>query len=221
MDVLRKFSLAVVAVGIIGGMVGCSAGLTPAPERVSSEQVVVDQPPVLAPDVHLDFQRSEVVTLAAPPVPVKKEELSPVPALEPVVTSPVVVPAPVPVTVTPSPKTNPAPAVAVREIYVGLAGGQSVVDLGRGPVLFSLPAGFPPYVAEHDLQGGWEQFGTLSAGMTVRMSGLVTGTYTVGQIINVPKGGTVDEFKKFQVVPKVMLQTCVPGTDRMIIVGLY
>lgn len=126
-------------------------------------------------------------------------------------------PAEAPVQVAP---VQAAPAVS-REVYVGLAGGQAVVDQGRGPVLFPLPAGFPPYVAEHDALGGWARFGTLSPGMTVRMSGLVTGTYTVGQIINVPKHGTTDDLRQFRAIPRVMLQTCVPGTSRMIVVGLY
>jgi hypothetical protein len=108
-----------------------------------------------------------------------------------------------------------------REINVGLAGGQDVVDLGQGPVLFPLPKGFPPYIVEHDLYGGTERFGTLREGMTVKMTGLVSGVYTVGQIINVPNTGTTDEFKAYRTRPKVMLQTCITGTDRMIIVGLY
>lgn len=108
-----------------------------------------------------------------------------------------------------------------REINVGLTGGQDAVDLGQGPVLFPLPSGFPPYIVEHDLYGGTERFGTLREGMTVRMTGLVTGVYTVGQIINVPNTGTTKEFKAYNTMPKVMLQTCITGTDRMIIVGLY
>lgn len=108
-----------------------------------------------------------------------------------------------------------------REINVGLAGGQDVVDLGQGPVLFPLPKGFPPYIVEHDLYGGTERFGTLREGMTVRMTGLVSGVFTVGQIINVPNTGTTNEFKAYRTRPKVMLQTCITGTDRMIIVGLY
>ena len=162
-----------------------------------------------------------VPVIAAPapePVPAKaasapvKAAPAPVPAKA--------VPAPAPVKSVPVAAKAAAPAVS-REVYVGLTGGQSVVNLERGPVLFTLPAGFPPYVAEHDAAGGWARFGTLSAGMTVRMSGLVTGTYTVGQIINVPKGANTNEFSKFNVKPKAVLQTCVPGTTRMIIVGLY
>lgn len=124
----------------------------------------------------------------------------------------------------PAPAPAPAPApvqpAVDRVIHVALAGGQNVVDMGAGPVLFPLPAGWPPYVAEHDSHGGWARFGTLSHGMTVTMTGLVTGTYTVGEIINVPRGGNASHLT-FSSMPKVMLQTCIPGTDRMVVVGLY
>lgn len=143
---------------------------------------------------------------------------SPLPSIAPSPdSSPLVAPSS-PAPVEPIPTITEQPS---REISVELAGGQDVVDLGRGPVLFSLPAGFPPYIVEHDLYGGTEQFGTLQEGMTVKMSGLVSGTYTVGQIINVPNTGTTKEFKAYKTMPKVMLQTCITGTNRMIIVGLY
>lgn len=133
--------------------------------------------------------------------------LHPVPATHTIVPSS---PAPLPVTQKPD-----------REIAVELRGGQDVVDLGRGPVLYPIPGGFPPYIVEHDLYGGTAHFGSLTEGMTVRMTGLVSGIYTVGQIINVPNTGTTSEFKAYKTMPKVMLQTCITGTDRMIIVGLY
>lgn len=120
----------------------------------------------------------------------------------------------------PAPVPDPAQPVVDRVIHVGLAGGQDVVDMGAGPVLFPLPAGWPPYVAEHDYHGGWQRFGTLSHGMTVAMTGLVSGTYTVGEIINVPRGGTVSDLR-FSSMPKVLLQTCIPGTNLMVVVGLY
>lgn len=53
------------------------------------------------------------------------------------------------------------------------------------------------------------------------MSGLVTGTYTVGKVINISKYGSTNQLLAFGGMPKVMLQTCVPGTDSMIVVGLY
>lgn len=120
----------------------------------------------------------------------------------------------------PAPAPAPVQPAVDRVIHVALAGGQDVVDMGAGPVLFPLPGGWPPYVAEHDSHGGWARFGTLSHGMTVTMTGLVTGTYTVGEIINVPRGGTASDLH-FTNMPKVMLQTCIPGTDRMVVVGLY
>lgn len=135
--------------------------------------------------------------------------------------SPVLPPSPTPATSVSPSEPTPVMGQVSREVHVELTGGQDVVDLGRGPVLFPLPSRFPPYIVEHDLYGGTERFGTLREGMTVRMSGLVSGTYTVGQIINVPSTGTTDEFKAYKTMPKVMLQTCITGTDRMIIVGLY
>lgn len=111
-------------------------------------------------------------------------------------------------------------AQAGRVIHVGYTGKQDVVDMGVGPVLFPLPGNWPPYVAEHDFHGGWERIGTLAPGMPVTMTGLVTGSYTVGEIINVPRGGRTADLV-FNVMPKVMLQTCIPGTSMMVVVGLY
>lgn len=165
--------------------------------------------------------------LAASPVgssPVFSSDTAIVQPAPPLYVSPEISELPAPPLVTPpAAPVEPAPIIGPvsREVLVELAGGQAAADLGSGPVLFSLPDGFPPYVVEHDLYGGWERFGTLEAGMVVRMSGLVSGTYTVGQILNVPNTGTTDEFKAFKTTPKVMLQTCITGTDRMIIVGLY
>ena len=111
-------------------------------------------------------------------------------------------------------------AAAGRVINVAYAGGQDVVDLGVGPVLYPLSGNWPPYVAEHNFLGGWDRIGTLAPGMTVTMTGLVSGTYTVGEIINVPRGGHESDLV-FSVIPKVMLQTCIPGTSLMVVVGLY
>ena len=239
MNIRRVLSVAALAVGTVVTGVGCSA---PAPtvESVFQVQQVAEQQPVITAsnEVRISFPRSEVSTIAAPPQAVETPDPGTPPAYEngtpqaaqpvqqtvnnnPVSSTPNPAPAVVSAPVAQSPVPVAEAAPAIREVYVGLAGGQNIVDLGRGPVLFPLNGAFPPYVAEHDLDGGWARFGTLSAGMKVRMSGLVTGTYTVGQIINVPKGGSTDELRRFSVMPKVMLQTCVPGTSRMIVVGLY
>lgn len=173
------------------------------PEDASSDFNFIDLPP--------SVQKVEPVEVK--PAPEEKSE-NVTPAIE---TQAVESAQPAPVAA-----PEPAPAApATRYVNVALSGGQNVVDMGAGPVLFPLGGNFPTYVAEHDYAGGWDRFGTLSPGMSVTMTGLVTGTYTVGQIINVPKGANTDSFAAFGTMPTVLLQTCVPGTDRMIVVGLY
>lgn len=104
-------------------------------------------------------------------------------------------------------------------IYVGAAGGQDVIDSCIGPVLFNGAPGYT-YVAEHDSCGGWARFGSLSNGMKVTMSGLVSGTYTVGGSVRVPQGANSYALAPLG-SPAVILQTCIPGTNDMIVVGLY
>lgn len=223
-----------VALGIAFSAVGCAPATIPEVRMVQSQQEETREISASS-EIAIPFTKSEVSTIPAPiAAPVKKAAEAPVTkaeVAEPKAEAPVVA-REVPKPAAPAPVLAPAPAVAARKVeappapvnrsvYVGLSGGQSVVDLERGPVLFPIPAGFPPYVVEHDITGGWARFGSLRSGMTVRMSGLVTGTYTVGQIITVPKYGTTDEFSKFAVMPKVLLQTCIPGTNKMVVVGLY
>jgi len=179
-----------------------------------------------AADAKIDYSRHEVTTIAAPiQVPIRKSSEPPAASLE--IDAPTThVGASQPSRQVPSVDAVPAivvtaPEPETRYVNVALAGGQSVVDQGRGPVLFPLGDGFPPYIAEHDMTGGWARFGTLRAGMKVNLSGLVTGSYTVGQIITVPKKSNTNELKAFTQMPKVMLQTCIPGTSQMIVVGLY
>lgn len=247
MHYASKFSLVALAIGLAASVAGCSSVTTaipPSPLTSAAPVVGVQTQITAAEDVKVSFEKPSVITVSAPvppqvidqPTTVPNDLITATPALNqtPVQTGSPTVSVPVasntPITTAPSAPIQQAVPVAApeavtsgvdREVYVGLTGFQSVVDLGRGPVLWPLGAGYPPYVAEHDGDGGWARFGSLRPGNTVRMTGLVTGTYTVGQIINVPKGGTTDEFKKFSVTPKVMLQTCIPGTSRMIVVGLY
>lgn len=230
-----------VALGIAFSAVGCAPATIPEVRMVQSQQEETKEISASS-EIAIPFTKSEVSTIPAPiAAPVKKAaEAPPVAKAEPadikadkaVVAgkAPVAGAAQKPSIAAPevaarkveAPPAQQAPAApAARSVYVGLAGGQGVVDQQRGPVLFPIPAGFPPYVVEHDTAGGWARFGTLRSGMTVKMSGLVTGTYTVGQSITVPKYGTTDEFRKFAVMPKVLLQTCIPGTNKMVVVGLY
>lgn len=129
-------------------------------------------------------------------------------------------PAPVaPVVAQPAPVAA-KPAPVGRNIYVGVSGGQETVDRCIGPVLFPLPdPNIPVYIAEHDGCGGWQRIGTLTKGETVNMSGLVKGTYTVQEIVTVKKKSNSDQIN-FSRKHSVVLQTCIPSTDWMIVVGL-
>lgn len=112
----------------------------------------------------------------------------------------------------------PSPAPAVRMVYLAGAGGQEAVDLCIGPVHFT-PVTEYFSVAEHDSCGGWERFSDLQTGDHVTISGL--GSYTVSDRGTVPKGGTTnDVLAVLGRFPAVALQTCIPGTNRMLVIGL-
>lgn len=123
-----------------------------------------------------------------------------------------------------APAVNPAPPVVAQpvipsgvNIHVGVAGNQATIDSCIGPVLFT---GAPyPYVAEHDSCGGWARFGSLSPGMKVNLTGLLNGSYTVGNVVRIPQGSMSDALAPLG-NPNVVLQTCIPGTSDMIVVGL-
>jgi hypothetical protein len=109
-------------------------------------------------------------------------------------------------------------AANTRNIYVGIAGGQAETDLCAGPVLFQ-PPGYT-MVVEHDYCGGWERIGSIQQGMTVNLSGLISGSYTVGEVITIPLVNRLVDMN-FVNTPVVYLQTCIPGTGRMVVLGLY
>lgn len=182
-------------------------------ERVATEKVAAEEKAA----TEAAAVAEQNIVSRAENQPVQQQAKTPV-AAAPVAPAPqVVAPAVAPVT-----PAAPSPSSNHRTIHVGLTGFQDVVDMEAGPVLWPLPAGwFPTYVVEHDLAGGWARFGSLRAGMTVTMTGLVGGTYTVGQSIVVPKNTDSDSLMAFATEPKVMLQTCIPGTNTMLVVGLY
>lgn len=187
-------------------------------EAAAKEKVVTEEAAkVAAVAVQVEEARiaaeqkvADPVQVAVPPAPAQSnyapKPYNPSPAPAPVRAAEPVVPAPAPV------------AAAGRTIHVGISGGQSTIDSCRGPVLYT-PAGMN-YVAEHENCGGWDRIGTLQQGMTVTMSGLVSGTYTVGGIINVAKGADSSALAPLMGA-SVMLQTCIPGTNMMVVVGLY
>lgn len=187
-----------------------SSTMAPA-EVIMNTVVAVDEP--VSPEPVAPVVETPVELIEPAPVPV-------VPAPTPAAPKPVeaprvpVAPAPVPVAVQP-----PAPAYD-RSIYVGASGGQETVDRCIGPVLFPIPdPNIPVYVAEHDGCGGWQRIGTLGTGYRVHMSGLVSGDYTVREIVTVKKGAMSNQIG-FSKRHSVVLQTCIPGTNSMVVVGM-
>jgi hypothetical protein len=109
-------------------------------------------------------------------------------------------------------------AANTRNIHVELTGGQTETDWCIGPVLFKYAS--YTMVVEHDRCGGWERFGSITTGMKVNLSGVINGSYTVGEIITIPQINKLDDMR-FQKRPVVYLQTCIPGTTRSVVIGLY
>jgi hypothetical protein len=114
-----------------------------------------------------------------------------------------------------------APIINTNVINVPLAGGQAVVDLCQGPVLFT-PVQQTSVIAEHDGCGGWQRFGNMQQGSIVTVTGKVNGSYRIGGRANIAKGSNTDVIKNnFGGFPPLVFQTCIPGTDRMIITAAY
>lgn len=132
-----------------------------------------------------------------------------------------------PVALAPAPQAAPAPAVAaaqapvasVRTIYVAGSGGQAAVDSCIGPIHFTPTDAYAVFITEHDFCGGWARFSGIGVGETVSIPGY--GTYTVTGRGQVPQGGTTNNVAAvFGGFPRVVLQTCIPGTTQMLVIGL-
>lgn len=109
-------------------------------------------------------------------------------------------------------------AANTRNVHVELVGGQVETDWCIGPVLFQYAS--YTMVVEHDRCGGWARFGSITTGMKVNLSGVINGSYTVGEIITIPQINKLDDMR-FQKRPTVYLQTCIPGTTKSVVIGLY
>lgn len=183
-----------------------------APAAVEAPAVAVPEPePVSVP---APVQTPE--PQAAPPVVTKVQV--PVPTVQaPAPVSPAVV---VPKQEAVTPVEPPRPVAT--PIYVGLAGGQSVVDLCRGPVLFT-PVTQTKMVVEHDGCGGWAQFGNMAAGQLVTLSGNVGGTYKIGgqMVVNKFANSSVIPAGFGGIYPPLIFQTCIPGTNQMVLTAAY
>lgn len=141
----------------------------------------------------------EVLKLTGPPV---------------AVTAPAPAPAPAAVSA-----PAPAPAPAVRTIYVAGSGGQAAVDSCIGPIHFTPTDAYSLFITEHDFCGGWARFSGIGVGETVSIPGY--GTYTVTGRGQVPQGGTTNNVAAvFGGFPRAVLQTCIPGTNQMLVIAL-
>ncbi|QHK20026.1 LysM peptidoglycan-binding domain-containing protein [Pseudarthrobacter psychrotolerans] len=137
------------------------------------------------------------------------EVSAPAPAPAPVAYSPAFVPEPAPVQAAP----------AVRTIYVAGAGGQAMVDACIGPIHFTPNDGYSLFITEHDFCGGWARFSGIGVGETVSIPGY--GTYTATARGQVPNPGTTnDVVAVFGGFPRAVLQTCIPGTNQMLLIAL-
>ncbi|MHC6221938.1 LysM peptidoglycan-binding domain-containing protein [Arthrobacter sp. MMS24-S77] len=118
-----------------------------------------------------------------------------------------------------APAPAPAPAPAVRTIYVAGSGGQAAVDSCIGPIHFTPTDAYSLFITEHDFCGGWARFSGIGVGETVSIPGY--GTYTVTARGQVPQGGTTNNVAAvFGGFPRAILQTCIPGTNQMLVIAL-
>jgi LysM repeat protein len=140
---------------------------------------------------------------------------------------PALVQAPAPVQAAAGQAPAPAPAEvfvapaapAIRTIYVAGAGGQSMVDACIGPIHYTPNDGYSLFITEHDFCGGWARFSGISDGETVSIPGY--GTFTVTARGQVPNPGTTnDVIRVFGGFPRAILQTCIPGTNQMLLIAL-
>lgn len=136
---------------------------------------------------------------------------------------PLDVPAPAPALTSPVETTavagTAAVAPAVRTIYVAGAGSQSMVDSCIGPIHFTPTDAYSLFITEHDYCGGWARFSGIGVGETVVVAGF--GTYTATGRGQVPQNGTTNDVAAvFGGFPRAILQTCIPGTNQMLLIAL-
>ncbi|MEQ4518724.1 LysM domain-containing protein [Pseudarthrobacter sp. B907] len=123
----------------------------------------------------------------------------------------------------PAPSEAPAAAAAVapaaRTIFVAGSGGQAMVDRCIGPIHFTPTDAYSLFITEHDFCGGWARFSGISVGETVVVSGY--GTYTATGRGQVGQGGSTNDVAAvFGGFPRAILQTCIPGTNQMLLIAL-
>ena len=94
-----------------------------------------------------------------------------------------------------------------------------MVDRCIGPIHFTPTDAYSLFITEHDFCGGWARFSGIGVGETVVLSGY--GTYKVTGRGQVFQGGTTNDVAAvFGGFPRAVLQTCVPGTNKMLLIAL-
>ena len=150
----------------------------------------------------------QTLKLTGPAVEVSAPAPAPAPAA-PAAAPPAYSPAPAPVQAAP----------AVRTISIAGAGGQAMVDACIGPIHYTPNDGYSLFITEHDFCGGWARFSGIGVGETVSIPGY--GTYTATARGQVPNPGTTnDVIRVFGGFPRASLQTCIPGTNQMLLIAL-
>jgi hypothetical protein len=99
------------------------------------------------------------------------------------------------------------------------SGGQATVDSCIGSIHFTPTDAYALFITEHDFCGGWARFSGIAVGETVNVAGY--GTYTATGRGQVPRLGTTDDVAAvFGGFPRAILQTCIPGTNQMLLIAL-
>ena len=94
-----------------------------------------------------------------------------------------------------------------------------MVDRCIGPIHFTPTDAYSLFITEHDFCGGWARFSGIGVGETVVISGY--GTYTASGRGQVAQGATTNAVAAvFGGFPRAILQTCIPGTSRMLLIAL-
>jgi LysM repeat protein len=114
--------------------------------------------------------------------------------------------------------TAAIPKATGRVITLSGSGGQGMIDRCAGPIHFT-PITQAFSITEHDYCGGWARFSGIQIGETVTITG--KGTYKVTGRGVVPNPGDLDDLSSaLGGIPPVFLQTCIPGTRTMLVIGL-
>lgn len=161
--------------------------------------------------IYSPIRPGEILKFTGPAVPLRDPAPAPAPA-----------PAKKAAAAAPAKKAAAAPAApapsAGRVITLAGSGGQGLIDRCIGPVHFT-PISQSYSITEHDYCGGWARFSGIQVGETVTITGV--GTYKVTGRGVVPNPGTMNHLAAvLGGIPPVFLQTCIPGTRTMLVIGL-